>query len=95
MNNANRIKNIRKNGKTAYGQRELIKHLEGHRLTLRQAVNAHCFDCMGFFADGKNDCRMPHCSLHPFMTYNENRVKRTGQPMTEDRKAKMKAARRR
>jgi hypothetical protein len=72
-----RIKNIRQYGKTARGKNELLKYLSGQRLTLKQAVYAHCYDCMGFYADGKLDCDMPYCSLHPFMTYNQNRVKRT------------------
>lgn len=72
-----RIKDIRQHGKKARGQAELIKHLEGQRLTLKQAVNAHCYDCMGFYADGKQDCKMPKCSLHPFMAYNQKRIKRT------------------
>lgn len=93
--NTDRIKNIQRDGKTARGQKELIKHLENHKLTLRQAVYAHCYDCMGFYADGKIDCRLPHCSLHPFMAYNEDKIKRTSKrTMTEAHKEKMKSARR-
>lgn len=89
-----RIKNIRQFGKTARGKNELLKHLSGQRLTLRQAIYAHCFDCMGMFADGKVDCKMPHCSLHPFMAYNQNRVKRTAKnTMPGDHMEKMRAAR--
>lgn len=92
--NTDRIGSIRRNGKTARGQKELIKHLEGNWLTLKQAVNAHCYDCMGFFADGKVDCLMPHCPLHPHMAYNVNREKRatTRRPM-DVHMAKMRAAR--
>ncbi len=74
--NEETVSDIRRHGKTAKGKKELIKHLEGRRLTLRQATLAKCFDCTGYFADGKNDCSMPHCPLHPFMAYNENRPKR-------------------
>jgi hypothetical protein len=72
-----RIKNIRKYGKTARGQKELFKHLSGQKLTFKQAIYARCYDCTGYYADGKVDCNMPHCSLHPFMAYNQNREKRT------------------
>lgn len=75
--NLKRIAEIQKYGKTAKGRSELIKHFEGQRLSLRQAVYARCYDCTGYFADGKVDCNMPHCPLHPFMAYNENRLKRT------------------
>ncbi|HPL67709.1 MAG TPA: hypothetical protein PLG94_14350 [Smithellaceae bacterium] len=96
MNNSERIKSIRRTGKTARGQRELIKHLEGHHLTSRQAVYAHCYDRMGFYADGKNDCCIPGCSLYPFMHYNVNKIKRTSKRiLTEAHKAIMQSARRR
>lgn len=72
-----RLKNIRQYGKTARGQKELLKHLSGERLTFKQAVYAKCYDCMNYFSDGKVDCECPACSLYPFMTYNQNRVKRT------------------
>jgi len=89
-----KIKNIRHHGKTARGQKELIKHLEGNRLTLRQAVYARCYDCMGFYTDGKVDCRMPHCPLHPYMPYNEGRQKQIRKrTMTEAHMEKMRAAR--
>lgn len=76
--NEEKIKNILRHGKPTTGQKELIKHLEGHTLTLRQAFYAKCYDCGGFYAAGKVDCGLPECPLHPFMTYNENRTKRIG-----------------
>ena len=89
-----RIKNIRQYGKTARGQKEILKHLSGERLTLKQAVYAKCYDCAGFYSDGKVDCNMPHCSLHPFMAYNQNRIKRiVKNTMPGDHMEKMRAAR--
>ena len=70
------ISEIKKHGKTAQGKKEFIKHLEGGRLTLRQAVNAHCYDCMGMYGDGKVDCNMSRCALHPFMAYNKGKTNR-------------------
>jgi hypothetical protein len=67
------ISDIKRHGKTARGKKELIKHLEGGRLTPKQAIQAKCFDCLCYMVDGKHDCKMPMCSLHPFMTYNENK----------------------
>jgi hypothetical protein len=91
-----RANSIRRHGKTARGQNELLKHLSGERLTLKQAVNAHCYDCTGFFADGKVDCGLKHCPLHPFMAYNENRLKKTNnRNMTDANKEKLQAGRRR
>lgn len=92
--NTDRIKNIRRQGKTARGQKELIKHLSGERLTLKQAVNAHCYGCCGYFSDGKVDCMMNACPLHPFMTYNPNREKKTvSRPVSAEHMQKMREAR--
>jgi hypothetical protein len=77
------ISDIKRYGKTAKGKPELIKHLEGKRLNLKQAVNAHCFDCMGFYVDGKQDCNLAKCPLHSFMSYNENQIKRTSRTVSE------------
>ncbi len=93
--NTDRIKSIRRQGKAARGQKELIKHLSGERLTLKQAVYAHCYDCCGFFSDGKIDCGLKHCSLHPFMAYNQNRAKKTtSRTLSNAHMEKMRAARR-
>ena len=57
--NEKTIADIKRYGKTARGQKELLKHLSGQKLTFKQAVFAKCYDCAGFFADGKVDCNMP------------------------------------
>jgi hypothetical protein len=89
------ISEIKRQGKTAKGRQELLKHLDGGRLTLKQAVFARCYDCAGFFADGKVDCGLKHCSLHPFMAYNENRAKKTtSRTASTAHMEKMRAARR-
>ncbi len=93
--NVDRIENIRKHGKTARGQKELIGHLEGDRLTLKQAVYAHCYDCTSFYSDGKVDCGMKRCSLHPFMPFNPYRKKMATRTMSKAHLDKMRAARRR
>ena len=60
---------ITRNGKSAQGKKELLKHLDGKKLTLRQAVAAKCYDCGGYYQDGKIDCDLISCPLHPFMPY--------------------------
>ena len=72
----NKISDILKHGKTAKGKKELIKYLEGGRLTPKQAIQAKCYDCLCYMVDGRQDCKMPKCSLYPFMTFNENKQKR-------------------
>ena len=60
---------IQKYGKSAKGRKELLRHLEGGKLTLRQAVAAQCYSCTGYYADGKFDCGLLSCPLHAFMPY--------------------------
>jgi hypothetical protein len=91
--NTKRIHEIKQHGKTARGKKELIKYLAGGKLTPKQAIQAKCFDCTGYFADGRNDCRMTKCSLYPFMAFNSDKSKRTSRTMSEDHKAKLRAAR--
>ena len=67
------INEIVQHGKTAKGKKELLKHLAGGKLTPKQAIHAKCFDCSGYFADGKHDCQMPKCSLYPYMTFKANK----------------------
>ncbi len=67
------IASIKKHGITAKGRTELLNHLGGKRITLRQAVSAKCFECMGYFADGRQDCGIKGCPLYPWMVYGQKK----------------------
>jgi len=56
------------------GRVELKKHLDGQRLTPRQMIIAKCYECMGEYVDGRFDCGINDCPLHPMMPYR-NRLK--------------------
>lgn len=58
-------------GKEAKGKKLLLKHLTGERLTTKQMAVAKCYDCTGYYADGKVDCKCPNCPLYPVMPYRE------------------------
>ena len=76
-----------KKGKLHQGKNELLTFLQGERLTQKEAILAHCYDCQGFYNDGAEDCLSDICPLRPFMPYNPNKqpsVARTGKPTTED-----------
>lgn len=79
-----RIDQIKKVGLTYAGKSELIKHLEGERLTQKQAILAKCYDCMGYFVDGKEDCGVKHCSIYPYMRFNPNRIKNKQASLKKD-----------
>jgi hypothetical protein len=53
----------------ARGGKELDRHIDGKRLTTKQMILAKCFECMGNYADGKEDCSLPECPLYPLMPY--------------------------
>ena len=68
-NAENILANIKKHGITAQGRRELIKHLEGGKNHRSAALKAKCYDCCGYYGDGKVDCGIPECPLHPYMPF--------------------------
>jgi len=65
----NRINDIEKYGLKARGRKELIRHLGGRPLQRGQAIRAKCYDCMGYYADGRVDCLSPACPLYGYMIY--------------------------
>lgn len=77
---------IRNNGLTAQGKKELLAYLDGKRLTARQAVISHCYSCMGYYIDGKVDCKIPECSAYGFMPYRETKLPPTRTMSEKQRK---------
>ena len=87
-----RIESIKKYGKEAQGRRELIKYLEGGKLTLKGMIKGNCYDCMGYFVDGKVDCEMPLCALYPLMSYRKGEKYRLRpvKNLTDEQKAELR-----
>lgn len=56
------------------GKTELLKHLAGELLTLKQAVIAQCFSCTAGYFDGRVDCETQDCPLHGHMPYRKHKV---------------------
>jgi len=59
----------KKFGIRARGRAELIKADRGESLTRGEAILAKCYECMGFYDDGKYDCLVTTCPLHRYMPY--------------------------
>jgi len=99
MSNSDQLKRaeeIEKGWMTARGKKELISHLKGNRLSASQAIKAKCYECCGGFDDGKVDCELISCPLHPYMPYNPKKSKRLVEYSPEARAAageRMKNAR--
>ena len=62
-----------KNSIPLVGRKFLLAHMEGKRLTFKQAIQATCFECMNGFIDGKEDCSIPDCPLYPWMPYSSQK----------------------
>lgn len=58
-------------GKAFQGKNELLSHLNKEKITIRNAVKAKCYDCMGWYSDGRQDCKITKCPLYPWMPYKE------------------------
>ena len=56
-----------KSGKSRAGKRHLIKYLSGGKITRKQAMEAHCYDCSGMGESGF--CELKSCSLYPYSPF--------------------------
>jgi hypothetical protein len=63
-----------KNGKQAQGKGDLLKYLEGAKITPLRAIKAKCYECTSGYEDGKVDCGVPDCPSHPFMPYRNKGI---------------------
>lgn len=59
----------------ATGKTSFVAFLKGERINLREAVEAKCYECMAYYADGIGDCGCKNCPLYPFHPYNPNPAK--------------------
>ena len=69
------IESIEKNGLLSKGKRHLIKHLEGGKLSRSEAMQAKCYDCMGYFSDGRQDCMVENCPMFNFRPYKDGKTR--------------------
>jgi Zn-finger protein len=53
------------------GNKQLTKHQNGERLTMKEMILAKCYECMCGYHDGARDCLIPECPLYPLMPYRE------------------------
>ena len=47
--------------------------MEDLKLTPLNAIRAHCHQCLGYYADGKQDCENPSCPLYNWMPFRKMR----------------------
>ena len=73
-------------GKETRGKKELARHIKGGGNTIRQAALAKCYDCTCGYADGKIDCRLKMCPLHPWMPFREGGTLKTGRVLSQEQR---------
>ncbi len=79
------IAHILKHGKQLAGRNEALRHLRGERLTMAEAIRAHCYTCNNI--DGMGDCVVPVCEFHRYMVYNPGKENYTTKVLPKKRKA--------
>jgi len=82
---------VNKYGTGRKGRSEMLKYAQGNRLTASQSIKAKCYDCMGYYSDGDEDCGVITCPLYPFMPYRTGGVQKS-RVMSEATKAKIMAS---
>jgi hypothetical protein len=85
---------IKRHGSTARGKRELIAFLGGEALTTKESILANCYECTGFYLDGRKDCEAEGRPFHVFMPYRKGGAVKV-RKVSEETKAKMRKARER
>jgi hypothetical protein len=48
------------------GRKEYLKYLQSKKITRDEAIAAQCYVCMGYYRDGREDCKIETCPLYPF-----------------------------
>lgn len=68
-----KISDVTTFGRRFSGKKEYLEILRGHHSTPRKRVLAMCYDCMGYYEDGTEDCGQEDCPLYGMMPYRKGR----------------------
>ena len=64
-----RLQEVRKYGRKAKGYMSLVRYLSGERLTRQKSIEAKCYECSGYCADGIRPCTITTCPLWPYSPF--------------------------
>lgn len=78
------IAHIEKEGLKARGKKELIAHLKGEKISRSGGMRAACYQCMGYFVDGRQDCGIETCPMFAWRPFKEKGNKAEEEPETEE-----------
>ena len=65
---------VEKYGLKTQDKKHLLRYLSGEKLTPMQTIRAKCYECMGYYVDGKEDCKIEDCPNYPYMRFNPSRT---------------------
>jgi len=71
MNKSEKIKDIESYGISAQGRKEYLKILKGKHASYKERCLAMCYECMGFYSDGRNSCTDETCPLYMVMPFRK------------------------
>ena len=60
---------LSKGNSVLVGKRAFERHGNGQKIRPDEAIKAKCYDCMGFYEDGRLDCTCGLCPLYFWMPY--------------------------
>jgi len=66
---AKKIKEVQEHGLAAAGKTLYLKFLHKGSLTRGDAIHAFCYECQGYYSDGRADCEQVMCPLYAFHPY--------------------------
>ncbi len=66
-----RLAQLTKDGKRFIGKKEYQELLGGQHSTPRKRILAMCYECMGWYEDGTDDCQQVTCPLYGMMPYRK------------------------
>lgn len=64
---------LAKFGKECQGKKEYTKFLQGEPINRNAAIKAKCYDCCGYFEDGRVDCQNHTCPLYSYFPYSSDK----------------------
>jgi hypothetical protein len=67
------LADIQARGRMAIGKLPYEKFLRGENISAVASIRANCYSCMGYYADGKVDCKNETCAFYRWMPYGRFR----------------------
>jgi hypothetical protein len=71
MSISDKENDVKKYGISAQGRKEYLKILKGEHASYKERCLAMCYECMGYYVDGRETCTDVTCPLYMIMPYRK------------------------